>query len=40
VSYEFYGTPDYWWRIMELNGMKDIMEFRTGVNIIISGNII
>ena len=33
VSYEYYGYPDNWWRIMEVNGMKDIFEFKTGVTI-------
>lgn len=40
VSYEIYGTPDLWWRIMEYNGMKDIMEFRSGINIKIPGNVL
>lgn len=40
VSNELFGTPDLWWRIMEHNGMKDIMEFRSGVNIQIPGNIL
>lgn len=30
VSQELYSTPDFWWRIMELNGMKDILEFKAG----------
>ena len=33
VSYYAYGISDYWWRIMEMNGMKDILEFRAGKNI-------
>ena len=37
VSYMFYGAPDFWWRIMELNKMKDILEFRAGRNIILPG---
>ncbi len=40
VSYEIYGTPDFWWRIMEINGMKDILEFRAGRNIRLSGNVL
>lgn len=38
VSYRFFGAPDYWWRIMEINGMKDILEFRAGRNIILPGS--
>ena len=33
ASSQFYGFPDLWWRIMEINRMKDIMEFRAGRNI-------
>jgi hypothetical protein len=33
VSNHFFGMPDLWWRIMEVNGMKDILEFRSGRNI-------
>lgn len=38
VCYEFFGTPDFWWRIMEANRMKDILEFRAGRNIILPGS--
>jgi hypothetical protein len=38
VSHRNYGTPDYWWKIMEMNGMKDILEFRAGRNIILPGS--
>ena len=37
LSHRVYGTPDYWWKIMEVNGMKDILEFRAGRNIILPG---
>lgn len=41
VSFKFYSVPDFWWRIMEVNRMKDIMEFRAGRNIRIpSGSLI
>jgi hypothetical protein len=33
VSYEEYGLPDFWWRIMEANGIKDIFDFTSGTNI-------
>lgn len=35
VSYQVYGFPDMWWRIMEANGMKDIMEFEAGKTILL-----
>lgn len=28
-----YGIPSYWWKIMEANGMKDIMDFKAGTTI-------
>ncbi len=35
VSKRAYGTESYWWKLLEANGMKDIWEFKNGVNIII-----
>lgn len=37
VSVQFYGAPDYWWKIMEVNNMKDILEFKAGRNIRLPG---
>jgi hypothetical protein len=39
VSYNAYGTVDFWWRIMEANGLKDILEFKSGLNIVIPNSI-
>ena len=33
VSQKAYGTPDFWWKIMEANGLKDIYDFKAGLNI-------
>lgn len=33
VSTRVYGLPDFWWRIMEANGISDIYQFKAGVNI-------
>lgn len=33
VSQVAYGFPDYWWKIMEFNGIKDIKEFKSGLTI-------
>lgn len=33
VSSLAYGTPDFWWKIMEANDIKDIFDFRSGLNI-------
>lgn len=33
VSLSAYGTVDYWWKIMEANNIKDIFEFKSGLNI-------
>lgn len=40
VSQDVYGFPDNWWRIMEANGMKDILEFKAGVTIILPNQLI
>jgi len=39
MSNQRYGTTDFWWRIMEVNNMKDIMEFKAGKTIILPENI-
>lgn len=39
VSTEVYGTPNFWWRIMEANRMNDIMQFKAGQNIVLPGSI-
>ena len=33
VSQRVYNAPDFWWHILEANNMKDIYEFKAGVNI-------
>ncbi|RTK95766.1 MAG: hypothetical protein EKK64_05785 [Neisseriaceae bacterium] len=33
VSQKSYGTVDFWWKILEANNMKDVWEFKSGVNI-------
>jgi hypothetical protein len=33
VSQKVYGTPDFWWKIMEVNNIKDIFDFKVGTNI-------
>lgn len=30
VSYYFFGAPDFWWKLLEMNGLKDILEFKAG----------
>ncbi len=35
LSYDYYGFPDAWWRILEANGMKDVYEFVPGVTVIL-----
>jgi hypothetical protein len=39
MSMERYGTTDLWWRIMEANKLKDVMEFKAGRTIILPENI-
>lgn len=38
LSQQIYFTPDYWWRLMEFNGMKDITEFTAGKTVRIPSN--
>lgn len=33
VAHRVYGVVDFWWKLLEANGMKDITEFKAGVNI-------
>ena len=33
VSYAAYGTVDFWWYIMEFNGIKDIYDFKSGLTL-------
>ena len=40
VSQKSYGTPEFWWRIMEDNGIFDIFEFKAGLNIRIPGSLL
>jgi hypothetical protein len=39
ISKGKYGTVDFWWKIMEANKMKDIMEFTAGKTITLPENI-
>ena len=40
VSYKVYSTPDYWWKILEFNGMMDIFDFKNGKNIRLPSNFV
>jgi len=33
ISNRVYGTPDFWWKILEANDMSDIWQFKAGTNI-------
>jgi len=39
VSNQAYGAPDFWWRIMEANNIKDVFDFKAGLTIRLPGNI-
>lgn len=39
VSYDVYGVPDFWWKIMEVNKMNDILQFKSGTTITLPSNI-
>lgn len=33
ISYLAYGAVDFWWRIMEANGIKDVYDLKVGLNL-------
>lgn len=33
TSYRAYGTVDFWWKIMEMNNIFDIFNYKAGTNI-------
>lgn len=33
VSFAAYGTSDFWWKIMEANNLKDVYDFKAGLNV-------
>ena len=33
TSYRAYGTVDYWWLILEFNGIWDIFDYTVGTNL-------
>lgn len=33
ISNTIYGFPHYWWKIMEFNGITDILDFKAGITI-------
>lgn len=39
LSRKMYGTVDFWWKIMEANGIADIYDFKAGLNIRLPTNI-
>lgn len=40
ISQKVYGFPDWWWKILEANNIKDIYDFKAGTNIRIPGGIL
>lgn len=39
LSADKYGIPDFWWKIMEANNIKDVADFRAGRTIVLPENI-
>lgn len=35
VAYDKYGSPNPWWYILQVNGMIDIWEFKSGTTIML-----
>jgi hypothetical protein len=40
ISQMAYGTCDFWWKIMEVNGIKDIFDFKSGLTIRIPDSVL
>jgi hypothetical protein len=38
LSQKKYGTVDFWWKIMEVNEIKDVMNFKAGRTILLPGD--
>lgn len=39
VSQKVYGDPNFWWKILEANNIKDIFDFKAGLNLRFPGNV-
>jgi hypothetical protein len=39
MSQRIYGVVDFWWKIMEANGIHDIFDFKAGRNIRLPGRV-
>lgn len=33
TSYRAYNSPDFWWQIMQINGIFDVYDYKAGKNI-------
>lgn len=40
VSFDAYGTTDFWWKIMEANDIKDILDFSVGRTVRLPNNVL
>lgn len=39
MSFDKYGMVDFWWKILEANGMKDVMDFKAGATVVLPENV-
>lgn len=39
LSFEAYGFTDAWWKIMEVNGIHDVYDFKPGITVILPENL-
>jgi hypothetical protein len=39
LSQNVYGSPDFWWKIMQANNIWDIWDFKAGITIRLPNNI-
>jgi hypothetical protein len=40
VAYDVYGFPDGWWKIMEVNKIYDIWDFKAGITIMLPDSLL
>lgn len=40
IAYDVYGVPEAWWKIMEVNNIFDIYDFKVGRTVFLPKNII
>jgi hypothetical protein len=40
LSADYYGTSDAWWKILEVNGIYDIYDFKPGITVMLPASLL